>query len=159
MAVTYTYDVTAPAGSDSPRSGDDEIRTLKLGLHERLNVDHDFTQTGNTVDVGINGGSADLGKHRQVTFVSVIDTPTPADNDKGILYSKTASSKGELHWIDEDSNEIQLTSAGVLNITAAAIAYDLMVSVPIEKRRKQGIRQRLKIHRISRIGETGFRSF
>lgn len=123
LSVTGTnFNMIKPASTDSPRNGDDEIRNTKEGFRERLNRDHDFTSTTNTVDVGVNSNDADVGKHRKVTFVSVITTPEVATYDKGFLYAKTVSDKGELHWEDEDGQEVQLTSVGVLNITAAAIA-------------------------------------
>jgi hypothetical protein len=49
--------------------------------------------------------------------------------DHGFLYTKDVSSKAELHYIDEDSNVIQLTSAGTVgssteNFAAAKIDVD-----------------------------------
>ena len=36
MAFSKTWNEAAPAGSDNPRSGDDEIRNFKYAIRERL---------------------------------------------------------------------------------------------------------------------------
>ena len=105
MAWTYTYDTATPAGDASPTEGDDRIREIKAALQERENVDHywplDAVYTTQVLH-------ASAGTHRQITFVAPITTPTPAA-DEGILYTKAAAAKSELHFVGEDGAEKQLT--------------------------------------------------
>jgi len=108
MAWTYTYDTATPAGTDSPTQGDDRIREVKAALQERLNADHYMPLTGTAVS------DTDAGKHRQVTFVAPISTPTP-DTDEGILYTKTIATKSELCFAGEDGAEKQLTTYDTSN--------------------------------------------
>ena len=105
---TSTYDTATPQGSDDPAEADDRMREIKAAVQERENVDHYWPLTGTEVS------DADTGEHRKVTL-RVGSAPTKAD-DKGILYSKDVNSKAELFYIDEDGNEVQLTSAGALNL-------------------------------------------
>lgn len=111
---TYTIDTSTPAGTDSPAVIDDRIREAKAGWQERLNVDHYFALTGTQVS------DSAVGQHRQVEYYGPISTPTNATN-KGWTYTKDVSAKAELHWLDEDGNEKQLTSAGSLNLASAEI--------------------------------------
>jgi len=106
---TYTIDTATPVGTDAPSVIDDRIRQAKAGWQERMNVDHVFALTGTEVS------AANTGQHRQVEFDSPITKPTSATN-KSWLYAKDVSAKAELHWEDEDGDEIQFTSGGVFNI-------------------------------------------
>lgn len=108
MTLT-SIDKSYPAGTDVPTIIDNDLRNLKAGLQERLDRDHDFTLTGNLINVGVNGLDGDVGKHRQVTFVIAQATPTPVAG-QAILYTKTVSGKPELHWCDTDGDEKQLTA-------------------------------------------------
>lgn len=108
MTLT-SIDKSYPAGTDVPTIIDNDLRNLKAGLQERLDRDHDFTLTGNLINVGVNGLDGDVGKHRQVTFVKAISTPTPVAG-QAILYTKTVTGKPELHWCDSDGDEKQLTA-------------------------------------------------
>jgi len=110
----YTYNITTPESSAAISTGDDRIREVKGAIQERENVDHYWPLASSAVS------DLDAGKHRQITFQSPIATPTP-QADEGLLYTKTVSDKSELVFIDEDGDEIQLTSGGVLNLTAAAV--------------------------------------
>lgn len=102
---TYTYDTDWPLGSDAPSVLDDSDRLIKDAVQERMNVDHYWPLTGSEVS------DSATGQHRQIEFYGPIATPTSAAN-KSWLYSKDVTAKAELHWLDEDDNEIQLTSAG-----------------------------------------------
>ena len=81
---------------------------MKAANQERLNVDHYFALTGTEVS------DAATGQHRQIEFYGPIDKPTSATN-KSWLYAKDVSDKVELHWEDEDGDEVQLTSGGYFN--------------------------------------------
>lgn len=107
MAWTNTYDTATPAGSDDPAEADDRMREIKLALQERLAQDHYFPLTGTEVS------DTAAGEHEKVTL-RVASAPT-AVADKGFVYAKDVSGKAELFYIDEDGDEIQITSGGILN--------------------------------------------
>ncbi len=79
-----------------------------------MDIDHYFD---------ISGINADHGLHRRICFHSPITKPT-AVVDRGFLYLKDAASKAELHWEDEDGNELQVTGAGVLFNAVLKTLYD-----------------------------------
>jgi len=108
LAWTYTYDTATPVGTDAPSVIDDRIREVKQSIQERLNADHYFPLTGTEVS------DSAAGQHRQVEFYGPISTPTNA-TDKGFIYTKDVSDKAELHFLDEDGDEIQITTGGILN--------------------------------------------
>ncbi len=110
-----TYDTSTPAGGNSPTEADDRMREIKAGIQERENVDHYWPLTGTEVS------DVDTGEHRKILFhAPIAATPTVAA-DHGDLRIKDVSGKAELHWTDEDENEIQLTDAGTVNLTSPAI--------------------------------------
>jgi hypothetical protein len=80
---------------------DDYNRYLRVDTAERL---EDYIG-------GFNAGDSNEGFYH-VLFLEKASSPsTPAAN-KGLLYGKVASSKCELHWMDEDGDEIQLSAGG-----------------------------------------------
>jgi hypothetical protein len=106
MAYTRTWDAAyeaLPAAGDLISDGDDKIRNFKTDVRERLAKDH---------YMDIAGTDADHGEHSKVTL-RVGSAPTHAAN-KGFLYAKDVSAKAELFYIDEDGNEVQVTSGGVI---------------------------------------------
>lgn len=114
MTFSATWNTSfeaTPADSENASQGASRIRALKLAISERGAIDH------------IWGGASDAssGEHKKVTFNAPISSPTNV-TDKGFLFTKDVSSKAELHWLDEDGNEIQLTSAGALSAGAALLA-------------------------------------
>lgn len=110
---TTSWDETAPAGSQAISLGDDRIRELKTQIREVIDVDHDFPSSGQ---------AADNGQHKKVTLQESGDLPTGAVNAT-ILGSQTVSGKGELCYVDEDDNTIQLTSAGKIKAESIAGVY------------------------------------
>ncbi|KKM02738.1 hypothetical protein LCGC14_1781410, partial [marine sediment metagenome] len=69
-------------------------------------VNHIADKTGTEVS------AADSGEHRNILFnAPIASTPTVAANH-GDLRIKDVSAKAELHWTDEDENEVQITSVG-----------------------------------------------
>lgn len=120
MAFTRTWDGTyegVPTDANFMYEVDDYIRQCRTDIRERMDIDHYFD---------ISGINADHGLHRRICFHSQITKPT-AVADRGFLYIKDVAGKAELHWEDEDGNEIALTSGGVLSNTALAVlksAYD-----------------------------------
>lgn len=101
---SFTYDTATPAGSDDPAEADDRMREIKAAVQERENVDHYWPLTGTEVS------DADAGEHRKVTLRT--GSAPSAVADKGFVYAKDVGDKAELFYIDEDGNEIQLTSKG-----------------------------------------------
>lgn len=108
IAFSHTNDWNAayeasPADSDSISQGASKMRGLKLDVRERLATDHYLDPTGT---------QADHGEHTKVTYHAPIATPTNVAN-KGFMYTKDVNSKVEVHALDEDGNETQLTSVGL----------------------------------------------
>lgn len=126
MAWDDTFDITTPAGTDTPTEGDDEIRSFKKQLVTRLNDsyggslndnlgDHNFALTGNELS------GADVGKHRQVTISKIFasDAHPSADAGQGILYfAKDGGEKNELFFTIEEwtAEYLQITNDGNLKI-------------------------------------------
>lgn len=104
------WDETTPSGSTAPKLGDDYIREFKRAIRERLAVDHEFDSSESPA---FGDSGATIGRHSKATLQVQSAAPSVAD-DTGVLYTKDASGKAELHWKDEDDNEVQLTSAGKL---------------------------------------------
>ncbi len=91
-----------PADTENISTGASRIRDFKSDVQERLEVDH------------FHAGDVQDGEHKKLTLGAPIATPANIAN-KGFLYGKDVSSKIELHWEDEDGNEIALTAAGSIN--------------------------------------------
>ncbi|KKL08967.1 hypothetical protein LCGC14_2570560 [marine sediment metagenome] len=104
MAFSRTWNAAyeaQPADVENISLGAGRIRNLKSDIQERLEVDH------------FHAGDAQDGEHKKLTFGAPIVTPANIAN-KGFLYGKDVGGKIELHWEDEDGNEIQITDAGQL---------------------------------------------
>jgi len=122
MAFTDSYPTNLPNGDESPTTIDDLILATRKGLQQRLDVDHYFTiDASNLVD-----DVDHVGNHTKVTLDAPITTPTPLAGGETILYTKDADAKAELHFVDEDSDEIQITTGGKLNLTGT---YDLEMNL------------------------------
>ncbi|MCK5018794.1 MAG: hypothetical protein KAS32_17155 [Candidatus Peribacteraceae bacterium] len=107
MAFTNDWDETTPSDTTQANQIDDFTVKVRKDNRERLAVDHNFSSS----DTGQSVGEATIGMHKQVTLYAPISTPTGIA-DHGFVYTKDVNSKAELHYLDEDDNEIQLTSAG-----------------------------------------------
>lgn len=105
VSATYAaWDKAKPAGSTPLKTADDQIRANNDAIEAALDQDHDFTT-----------GSTQTGKHQQVTFKAPLGTKPSLAADEGAVYTKTVSTKSELHFEDEDGTEVQLTSGGKIN--------------------------------------------
>jgi len=108
--MAYSFDWNAifkavPGDSDAISGGADAIRDLKEAIQERIAHDHYMT---------VGGTNADHGEHQKIIFHEPESSyPVPGEN-KGALYTKNVSDKAELHWTDEDGNNLPLTSGGEL---------------------------------------------
>ena len=105
---TNSWDETKPAGTRDINLGDDDIREFKTQVREVVGADHKWESSGQ---------GTDWGHHQIITLLVQSTIGTLADAGK--LYTKDVSAKAELHWKDEDGNEIQLTSAGDLYLTGS----------------------------------------
>ena len=114
MAIpSSSWDETSPLGSSAISLGDDAIRLLKTQIREVIDVDHDFPSSGQ---------AADVGQHKQVTLQEQADLGTGAVGAT-ILGSQTVATKGELCYVDEDDNTIQITTGGKINAAALGGVY------------------------------------
>ena len=120
MTLTNSMDTSTPTGSANPTQGDDRIRELKLAIVEREGQDHYWPASGTVYD------NDDCGFHSKVTLL--VQTSITQKANAGILYSKDVAAKAELHYKDEDGNEIQLTSVGALNGGSPFVTGDLLLS-------------------------------
>lgn len=108
LGWTDTLKTSTPAGGDDPREADDRMREIKGAFVERLDVCLYFpASTTSTYD------ATDCGKLRYVIFREP-NSIVSVDPNEAFLYTKDVSSVAELHWIDENEAEFQLTSGGYL---------------------------------------------
>lgn len=120
MSHSITWDsafAAVPAATDLVSGGDEAIRNLKTGIQERIAKDHYMT---------VGGTNDDHGEHEIITFHEPVATPSSAAN-KGKMYVKDVSAKAELHFLDEDGNEVQITAAGAINVASAI--FDIIYPV------------------------------
>ncbi len=110
------FRTTHPDGGESPTVLDSHGQNTRKGFQERLDIDHVFAVDG---DGGMDGG--DTGKHKQVNFVDPLGEKPTAAASEGIVYTLDVNEKAELHYVDEDTKVTQITSAGNLLLTAAAV--------------------------------------
>jgi hypothetical protein len=113
-----------PADLNALSDGATKIRALKVAIRERIAKDHYMAVAGTDVDHG---------EHSKITFQAQSAKPAAVAN-KGFLYTKDVSAKVELFFEDEDGDEVQLTTGGVIATAAtvntvltdqATIAWDL----------------------------------
>jgi hypothetical protein len=117
-----TFDTNTPQGSDNPAEADDRMREIKAGVQERMNVCNYWPLTGTEVS------DPDAGENRKILFHEPISTPGAIAENHGQLYIKDVSDKAELHWIDEDEQEIQLTSAGSVLLTSGLLPNNVFLT-------------------------------
>lgn len=99
---TAEWDESKPSGSRDVNLGDDDIREFKEQIRERIAVDHNIFSD--------ESGQDNLGAHKAIHLL-VTTTPFSLAN-AGVIYTKDVNGKAECFWLDEDSNEVQLTSGG-----------------------------------------------
>ncbi len=108
---TNVLNTARPAGADSPTEADDNMRRIQAAIQELLNVCLYVPLTGTEIS------DADAGEIRKILFHEPIASPGTVAADHGVLFIKDVAGKAELFWMDEDEQEIQLTSAGDLKTT------------------------------------------
>jgi hypothetical protein len=114
MAIPTVPLANTPAGGAYVRDGDDRIREYKLQMHEIMEVDHDFPETGNSLTVG---------QHKQLTLQEKADLGTGAAGVCLLGAETTVDAKPELVYTDEDDDSVQITKDGKLNALALAGVY------------------------------------
>ena len=102
-----TFDTEKPLGTEDPKTTDDYLRWTKQAIQERLDVDMHFPLNPANDECD----DADTGKHNKLTFLEQAGAPA-SEADAIILYGFLVDGKCELHFIDEDDHEVQLTSGG-----------------------------------------------
>lgn len=65
-------------------------------------------------NIGITD-NGDLTDVETITLLEQPSAPTPL-SDSGIIYTRDISGNTELHYVDSDGNEVQVTTNGVLNV-------------------------------------------
>lgn len=125
------FRIDKPQGSDSPNELDTILQGLFTGLQERLNVDHDFTLSGNYV-VPVSSGA---GNHRQITFGGVLSANPTLLSGESALFTKSAANADTVNVSEifistkpltaDATTDIltgrQLTKGAALNILAADV--------------------------------------
>ena len=88
---------------------DNYLRTVWRAVRERMEIDHYWKATSS---------QADDGKHKKITLPVLAAAPTEIASG-GIIYTKDVSTKAELFYVDEDGDEVQLTSGGATAVIPA----------------------------------------
>lgn len=121
MAWVNAYDTAEIQGSKSPKLLDNQSRTDKKAIQERMNdgVDKDGTTQTDGGDhywplTGDVVSNANAGQHRKVCLRKVASNPDDI-TDAIVAFSKDVDNVPELHTIDEDENVCQITSGGAIN--------------------------------------------
>ena len=109
LVFGYENDWTESTPTDSTVANqiDDFMRDLRADTAERL---EDYIG-------GFNASDSNEGFYHILFIENANSLSLPAAN-KGLLYGKLVGGKCELHWMDEDGDEKQFTSGGVLKIAA-----------------------------------------
>ena len=108
-ALTYdrSWDYDSPLGSTSANTIDTSVQDFKKSLGERLNNDHHFESYNSSVN------DLSAGDHRIVTMYNS-ETVSSGTANTGIIHVEDVNSKAELMYMDEDSNDVQITGGGRL---------------------------------------------
>lgn len=115
MAWSHVYDTALPAGSNAPNVLDDQIRRTKAAIQERLALDHYFPLTGTEVS------DTSAGKHKKVTYQTVLGAKPTLLAGESATYTKTVSALAQLFFENPDGTEFQLTNLSGLNVLIANI--------------------------------------
>lgn len=103
-----TFEAT-PSDTELAQLGAGRIRSTRLGVRERMVVDHALA------------GNADDGKHKWATFLDRgSSSAATIDTDEGFLFVAIVAGKTELFYQNSANQVIQLTAAGVINLTTFA---------------------------------------
>ncbi len=120
MAFTRDYDITTPIDHTLNSSWPNYDRRAKQDVQDRLSAIFSGFVSGETVKGVLN-----------LPFIAVSKPSTVTDQIQ--VYGKVVSTKTELHAVDEDGNEIQLTTGGKINTLAlkSSAVSDLVNLLPL----------------------------
>jgi len=102
-----SWDETSPSNSTNLSDGDDHIRDVRKGVRIRMEKEH------NTF-----GSSSAGGEHTFITLQNQASKPTLSGSQIAAVYAKTVSGIKELFYEDSAGTEVQLTTAGAINVAA-----------------------------------------
>jgi len=88
---------------------DNYIRTVWQAVRQRMEIDHYWKDASSQTNDG---------KHKKITLPILAAAPTEIASG-GIIYTKDVSAKAELFYVDEDGDEVQLTSGGATAVIPA----------------------------------------
>lgn len=114
MAISTTWDTSyeaSPAGGDSPTSGDDEMRSTKLAIRERAELEHIW---------GTGEASAGHGWHREGSAKAYFQDAAPTNRPDNAT-SLTSDDAGRL-WFDDNDSDRFYFYTGSTWTSALAIA-------------------------------------
>ena len=90
---------------------DNYLRLVWQAIRERMEIDHYWKDASS---------QAEDGKHKKITLPVLASAPTKIAST-GIVYVKDVSGKAELFYIDEDGDEVQLTTGGKIGVSDGSI--------------------------------------
>ncbi len=105
MALTNDWSNLRPLGSEAANTIDDEMRTFRLDIAERIT----------SILEGFAAGETEQGKVKQFPFLDQTGSEPGTPTAGIVLYAKDASGQAELRVVDEAGNDVALTAAGVLS--------------------------------------------
>ncbi len=105
---TRSWSNATPAESDDAGDGASEIRNHRVDNDERMTLDHWWDNAAATTNTTQDG------YHKKVTLNNSTSVSAGVANT-GILHVEDVSSKAELFYMDEDGNDVQVTSGGSIN--------------------------------------------
>ncbi len=108
---TVAWSELTPPGTEQKSLGDNRIRELKTQLREILGVDHEMDSSGS---------GAEWGMHDVIRLIEQGAAPG-ADADHVQIYQREIDGLKELCCLDAAGNEVQLTSAGVIDVDAVTL--------------------------------------
>ena len=119
---TRDWDEATPTNATEAHLGDDYIRYRTIDVAERLKaMFYGFTNGENTYEASVKN----LNLKNQ-------STPATPSSGYGRLYSKEVNSQSELHFLDDDGDEVQVTVNGKLNWAALTVAANAIDQTHIE---------------------------
>lgn len=123
MAIpAQAWSESSPSGSDAVSGGDDAIRLMKTQVREVIDVDHKFDSSGS---------GTTWGYHDKATFITAASVQSEVA-DAAIICAVDVGGKAELFAVDEDSNSIQLTTAGKIGGTLTDIDCNDLIADTIK---------------------------
>lgn len=118
--ATRNWNEASVTNATAANTIDTEINNVRTDVRERMAVDHEW-------DSSDSGASslAEIGQHTKITFAAPIASPTAGTNT-GFVFIKDVvtgtNTTAELHFLDENDNELQMTVEGKFNVGGNIVA-------------------------------------